>query len=160
MAEEGNRDPRGRFPPRRQASSDDEGAEEPAAGQAGDPPSGDQGEVDISGTPAPSVGPQTTFSKQSPEERLAGHEQSSVDAMGLDKRRPVVGRRYSPSFARQATIYGVFLAVVAVLVVGFIILAGKLDEPPETNPDVAPWSREDAAQQPPAPIDFPRYGRN
>jgi hypothetical protein len=121
------------------------------------PPS--DGETDISDVTAPSVGPHTTFEKQSPEERLAGHEQSGVDAMGLDKRRPVVGGHYSPSFARQATIYGVFLAVLAALVIGFIVLANKLDQPPETNPDVAPWSREDASQVPPAPLDFPRYGK-
>lgn len=161
MAEERNRDTGGRFQSTSRGSSDDdEAGDEPVTDEPESPQSEtDEGPVDISDTPAPSVGPHTTFEKQSPEERLAGHEQSSVDAMGLDKRRSVVGGRYSPSFARQATIYGAFLAVVAVLAIGFIILANKLDEPPETNADVAPWSREDAQPRPPAPIDFPRYGQ-
>ncbi|MGH2951430.1 MAG: hypothetical protein ACRDKX_05225 [Solirubrobacterales bacterium] len=168
MAEgERPRDRFGRFLPGR-SSSEESAAQggggapetvETRSGERSEPPPASR-EMDISDTPAPSVGPHTTFERQSPEERLAGHEQSSVDAMGLDKRRPVVGGRYSPSFARQATIYGVFLAVVAALAIGFIVLAGKLDEPPDTNPDVAPWSREDAAQVPPAPLDFPRYGQS
>ena len=107
---------------------------------------------DISGTPAPSVGPNTTIEREPPEERLAKHEQSDVDAMGLDKRREVVGGSYGPSLARQATLYGVVLAVIVALVVGFIILAGELDKAPETVQDRAPWSDPDAPQEPVSPI--------
>ena len=53
---------------------------------------------DLSDTTAPSIGPNTTFEKDDPEERLARHEQSDVDAMGLDKRREVIGGSYSASF--------------------------------------------------------------
>jgi hypothetical protein len=148
MAEERQRDERGRFLP----GQEDAEQADPESSQQAEP---DGGAVDISDTPAPSVGPHTTFEKQSPEERLAGHEQSGVDAMGLDKRRPVVGGRYSPSFARQATIYGVFIAVLAALAIGFIVLANELDQPPETNPDEAPWTGNET---PPSDIDFPRYG--
>ena len=76
---------------------------------------------------APSVGPNTVIEKEDPEERLARHEQSDTDAMGLDKRREVVGQSYGPSFARQAALYGIFVAVTAALVIGFVLLAGKLD---------------------------------
>jgi len=116
------------------------------------------GEEDISDVTAPSVGPHTKFEKDDPEERLARHEQSSVDAMGLDKRREVIGGSYSPSLARQLTMYGIFIAVVAGIVVGFLILANNLDQPPEKYADEAPWSQADAKQIPPAPIDFPEYG--
>lgn len=149
---------------------DDEGDfadEEPAGDDAGDDDSGDDdestdtsadGEEDISDVTAPSVGPHTTFEKDDPEERLARHEQSSVDAMGLDKRREVIGGNYSPSLARQLTMYGIFIAVVAGLVVGFLLLANKLDQPPDKYADEAPWSQADAKQIPPAPLDFPEYG--
>ena len=109
----------------------------------------DQGETDISDTVAPSVGPHTTFDKDTAEERLARHEQSDVDAMGLDKRREVVGGSYSPSAARQATLYGIFIAVIVALGIGFKVLADKLDEPPKNNKDEAPWSQPGAPQIPP-----------
>jgi hypothetical protein len=119
---------------------------------------GRSGPVDISDTPAPSIGPHTVFERDDPEERLARHEQSETDAMGLHKRREVVGGRYSPSLARQLTMYGIFLAVVAAIAVGFIVLAGELDQPPKSYPDKAPWARADAPQVQPQPIDFPAYG--
>jgi hypothetical protein len=90
-----------------------------------------------------------------PEERLAKHEQSDVDAMGLDKRRAVAGERYGASFAKQAAIYGVFLAVLAALVVGGKLAADELDKGPEVNADEAPWSQADAEQTPPGDPDFP-----
>jgi hypothetical protein len=99
-------------------------------------------------TPAPSIGPNTEIEHEEPEERLARHEQSDTDAMGLDKRREVVGGSYSPSVARQATLYGVFVAVVVALAIGFKLLADKLDEPPANNPDKAPWSQPGAPQIP------------
>jgi hypothetical protein len=102
---------------------------------------------------APSVGPHTTFDLRPPEERLAGHEQSDVDAMGKDKRREVVGQSYGPSLARQAALYGIFLAVTAALVIGFVLLAGKLDEAPDSYPDLAPWSDADSPQRVPEPLE-------
>jgi hypothetical protein len=102
---------------------------------------------------APSVGPNTVIDKAPPEERLAKHEQSSTDAMGLDKRREVVGESYGPSFARQATLYGVFLAVTAALVIGFVLLAGKLDQAPDSYADEAPWAEPDAPQRAPEELE-------
>jgi hypothetical protein len=107
---------------------------------------------DISDTPAPSVGPNTVIEREPPEERLAKHEQSKVDAMGLDKRREVVGGSYGPSFARQATLYGAVLVVLAALVIGFVILAGELDKSPEKIEEKAPWANPDARQVEPSPL--------
>jgi hypothetical protein len=113
---------------------------------------GTDGEEDISETTAPSVGPNTVIERDPPDVRLARHEQSSTDAMGLDKRREVVGGSYGPSFAKQATLYGGALLITVILVFGFILLAGELDKAPENNPDEAPWSSPEAPQEPPAPL--------
>jgi hypothetical protein len=109
----------------------------------------DQEMPPASETPAPSIGPHTEIEHEDPEERLARHEQSDVDAMGLDKRREVVGGSYGPSLARQVTLYGVFVAVVVALGIGFKVLADKLDEPPKNYEDTAPWADPNAPQLPP-----------
>jgi hypothetical protein len=112
----------------------------------------DRGEtIDISDTTAPSIGPNTVIEREPPEERLARHEPSDVDAMGLDKRREVVGQSYGPSTGRQLTMYGIFLAVLAALVIGGKLLADKLDQPPDEVQDEAVWTGNDIA---PAPVDF------
>jgi hypothetical protein len=120
-----------------------------------EPSQADDGEVPASEIPAPSIGPKTEIHKDPPEERLAKHEQSDVDAMGLNKRRAVVGARYGASFAKQAAVYGVFLVVLAALVVGGKLAADELDKGPEVNADEAPWSQADAEQTPPGDPDFP-----
>ena len=104
---------------------------------------------------APSIGPKTVIEKRPPEERLANHEQSDVDAMGLDKRRGVVGEKYGAGLAKQATVYGVFLAVVVALVIGGKLAIDELDKGPAVNEDRAPWAQDDAEQRPPSDLDFP-----
>jgi hypothetical protein len=96
--------------------------------------------IDISDTVAPSVGPHSTFTRKA---HVEGHETSDVDAMGLDKRRAVVGESYAPSFGRQATMYGIFLAVLAALVIGGKLLADELDQPPAETKDEAVWTGND-----------------
>jgi hypothetical protein len=119
-----------------------------------------QGADDSSGTgdasdmAAPSIGPNTTIEHIPPEERLNLDEISSHDAMGLDKRRSVVGKRYGASPLKQALVYGGALAVIVAAAFGFKLLTDELDQPPEVQEDTAPWA--DAEQQAPAPIDFPR----
>lgn len=93
--------------------------------------------------------------KEPAAERLAKHEQSDVDAMGLDKRRGVVGHKHGASFAKQATVYGAALALVAALVIGGKLAVDELDRGPEVNPDRAEWSDPDAEQRPPGDLDFP-----
>lgn len=136
----------------------EDGDDEDGADEDGDDSGSGDGSEDISDVTAPSVGPHTTFEKDDPEERLARHDQSDVDAMGLDKRREVIGGSYSPSVGRQAATYGAVLGVVALIVAGFVFAANKLDQPPDKYEDVAPWSNESAQQNPPTEIDFPEYG--
>jgi|RhiMetdeSRZDD1v2_1073273.scaffolds.fasta_scaffold486738_1 hypothetical protein len=111
------------------------------------------GDRDEQSVAAPSLGPKTTIEREPVEERLARHEQSQVDAMGLDKRRPVIGQSYGPGKARQFAVYLGFLAVVAALVVGGIILVGSLDKPVGKDvPNSAPWAKHGVKQIKPKPI--------
>jgi hypothetical protein len=108
---------------------------------------------DISGTTAPSIGPDTVISTEPAEERLARHEQSEVDAMGRHKRREVVGQSYGASFARQATLYVSVLAVFALVIFGLVMLAGQFDQAPETIEAEAPWAQQGAEQTPVQPLE-------
>ncbi|MDQ3571381.1 MAG: hypothetical protein M3383_00795 [Actinomycetota bacterium] len=105
---------------------------------------------------APSIGPHTTIVSEAPEDRLARGNPSQVDAMGHDKRRQVMGESYGPSLARQAAVYGGFIAVMAVLFFGASIAVKELDKPDPNRTDTAPWAASDAPPVEPAPIDFPR----
>jgi len=126
--------------PNADEDADDGGAEDDATAE------------NISDTTAPSIGPNTVIEREDPEKRLARHEQSETDAMGLDKRREVIGGRYSASVGRQATTYGAVVAVIAALVVGAILLVSRADEPPAKYPDKAPWAKDGAKQHTPKPL--------
>ncbi|MEK6278015.1 MAG: hypothetical protein AABM29_08385 [Actinomycetota bacterium] len=71
-------------------------------------------------------------------------EPSSVDAMGQDKRREVIGHSYGPTKKRQLAYYGIFVALVVVGYLGFQVAVKELDKAPATNPDKAPWSQGNA----------------
>jgi hypothetical protein len=128
--------------------------EEAKSGSRAAPPESGNGKErkrDESAITGPSLGPHTVINRESSEDRLARHDQSEVDAMGKDKRRSVVGKRYGASMAKQAARYGIFLAVLTAVVIGGIILIGKLD----TNAHVqnsAPWSKPGVKQIQPKPI--------
>jgi hypothetical protein len=107
---------------------------------------------------APSIGPRTVIERPPPEERLAKHEQSPVDAMGLDKRRHVRGGSYGPSTAKQVGLYGGFLVITVVVVLGFLTVVDRLDEPAEVHRNEAPWAQPAAPQVEPRPLDTPRNG--
>jgi hypothetical protein len=107
----------------------------------------------ISDTPAPSIGPETVIEKEPPEERLARHEQSDVDAMGLDKRREVVGGSYGASAKRQVTVYLSVLVVAALIIFGLVMLVGVADKAPDEVEAQAPWAQPDADPEPVGPID-------
>ena len=68
------------------------------------------------------------------------------------------GGRYSPTIRRQLARYGIFLAVVAAIAVGSIVLANEPDRAPKNYPDEALWAQADAPNIAPEPIDFPNYG--
>jgi hypothetical protein len=70
-----------------------------------------------------------------------GRHPSELDAMGLDKRRGVMGQSYGPTFAKQATLYGGVLIVIILAFFGLSAAVGSLDKAPKANPDKAPWSK-------------------
>jgi hypothetical protein len=82
----------------------------------------------------------------------ATDESSGVDAMGQDKRRQVVGHTYAPTRTRIAVRFVIFLAVMALLLVGAKIAVDRLDQPPDTVSTEAPWAQPDAEQRPPKPV--------
>jgi len=105
-------------------------------------------EVDVGETTAPSIGPNTVIHKEPPEERLAGHEQSDTDALGLDKRRAVVGQRYSAPVSRQIATYAIVIAVILGAGFGIKLLVDDLDKAPAKAADRAPWTGTDRKPQP------------
>lgn len=76
------------------------------------------------------------------------HVGSKTDAMGQDKRRPVVGHSYGPSMTRRIVYYAIFTAFVVLAYFGAKIAIDELDKAPANNPAQAPWSREGAPQLP------------
>jgi hypothetical protein len=111
---------------------------------------GERAEQKIS---APSLGPNTVIEREPVEVRLARHDQSDVDAMGLDKRRAVVGESFGPSKTRQLAVYLGAVVVAAALVVGGILLLGALDTSVGKNvPNSAPWAKPGVKQTTPKPI--------
>lgn len=136
-------------------------AEDASNGEGADAGNGESGEsgerAADGGKPAseitaPSIGPNTVIEREPPEERLDFDKISDTDAMGLDKRRQVVGHSYSAPLSKQLLLYGLFLAFVAALAVGAKLLIDELDAPPAEYADQAPWSQPDARQIEPKPI--------
>jgi hypothetical protein len=83
-----------------------------------------------------------------PSKAAREHEPSTVDAMGKDKRREVIGHAYGPSRKSQLAVLGGFIAVVLILIFGLGAIARNSDATPKSNPDLAPWSQPDAPQVP------------
>lgn len=73
------------------------------------------------------------------------HEPSTVDAMGQDKRREVVGHSYGPSARRQIMFFVAVGAVAVVVVGGWLTLVALFDKPPTHFKDSAPWSATPAS---------------
>ena len=97
-------------------------------------------------SPRPRSARRRRSTRSPPEERLAKHEQSDVDAMGLDKRRAVVGERYGASFAKQARSTACSSSSSSRSLIGGKLAVDELDQGPEVNADKAPWSQADAEQ--------------
>jgi hypothetical protein len=119
-----------------------------AKDSAGDEAKGGSETVDLSDTVAPSIGPNTTFDKRPAEERLAEHDQSDVDALGLDKRRQVIGGQYSATVTRQVVTWVIAAAVIIGGAFGLKKLADDLDKPPAKVADQAPWTGSDKKPTP------------
>jgi hypothetical protein len=81
---------------------------------------------------------------------------SDVDAMGRDKRRQVVGHSYGPSRKSQVIFFVAIAALLVIVIGGYALAIAAFDQPPDSNPDEAPWSQtpadpEDAEEQAAAP---------
>jgi hypothetical protein len=100
--------------------------------------------------------------EQEPGDRFPGarteRDPSGTDAMGNDKRRQVVGQQYGATVRKQLTVYGIFLAVVAVIVIAFLTVVNGIDNRDIPLEDTAPWTAAGAVLEAPRDIDFPRNG--
>jgi hypothetical protein len=106
---------------------------------------------------APSAADIDKLEKFEPSEEAKRHEPSTVDAMGQDKRREVVGHSYGPSKRSQIMFFVAVGAVVVVIVGGWLALVSAFDNPPTEFKDSAPWSTKPtsaalAAQQSAKPV--------
>jgi len=81
------------------------------------------------------------------EQKVA--QASDVDAMGQDKRRQIVGHAYGPSKRSQFLFFVAIGVLLVVLIGGSLAAVAAFDQPPDSDPDEAPWSEADAAQTPP-----------
>jgi hypothetical protein len=86
-------------------------------------------------------------------------QRSDVDAMGQEKHRKVVGKRYGLSRARQIVYYGIFVVFVVLAYIGLKAGVGQLDKPPAHNPNKAPWSKRGAPQTPLGGFEPSRHGQ-
>jgi hypothetical protein len=91
---------------------------------------------------APSAADIDKLEKFEPSEEAKQHTPSDVDAMGQNKRRPVVGHAYGPSRRTQLVFFVAVAAVLVVLVGGWLALVSAFDNPPENVTAKAPWSKE------------------
>jgi len=90
---------------------------------------------------APSAANIEDLEKFEPSEEAKQHEPSTVDAMGQDKRREVIGHSYGPSKRSQFMFFGAVAAVLVVIIGGWLLLVSIVDTTPKTFPDRAPWSK-------------------
>jgi hypothetical protein len=96
---------------------------------------------------APSAASIDELEKFEASDEAKAHEPSSVDAMGQDKRRQVVGHSYGPSKRSQIMFFVAVAAFLVVVVGGWFLLVGLFDKPPTHFHDSAPWSTTPANAQ-------------
>jgi hypothetical protein len=106
-----------------------------------------EGEERVVGT-APSAADISKLEKFEGSEEAKAHEPSQTDAMGNDKRREVVGHSYGPSRRSQIMFFIAVGAILVVIIGGWTLAVAAFDQPPDSNPDKAPWSAADAEQIP------------
>jgi hypothetical protein len=111
---------------------------------------GDEEEERIIGT-APSAPDIRKLHLMEPSEEAKAHRPSDVDAMGKDKRREVIGESYGPSRRSQLIFFAIVGIVIVVIIGGWSLAVAAFDKGPgdeDTLPAKAPWSQEDAPQEP------------
>lgn len=87
-------------------------------------------------------------------------ERSDVDAMGNEKRREVVGGQYGATVRKKLLVYGVAVAIMVGLVVGFLTIVTSVDEKEIPLTDTAPWTEASGSQEAPRDVDFKANGPN
>jgi hypothetical protein len=97
---------------------------------------------------APSAANIRDLEPMEPSEKAKATKPSDVDAMGQDKRRQVVGHAYGPSRRSQVVFFVAIAALLVIVVGGYALAIAAFDQPPDSNPDKAPWSQPNAAQIP------------
>jgi hypothetical protein len=115
-----------------------------------EPGHGREGEDRIIGT-APSAPDIRKLHLMEPSEKAKAHRPSDVDAMGKDKRREVIGESYGPSRRSQLIFFAIVGIVIVVIIGGWSLAVAAFDKGPgdeDTLPAKAPWSQEDAPQEP------------
>jgi hypothetical protein len=83
---------------------------------------------------------------------------SDTDALGLEKRRQVVGGQYGATKKKQLVVYGVFLLVSVIVVIGFLTIVSSIDNREMPLENTAPWAQSSAQQEQPRDLDFPANG--
>lgn len=87
-----------------------------------------------------------------------GAGRSDLDAMGNDKRRPVIGQQYGASARKRLIVYGIAVTVLVLVVVAFLTVISGVDERKIALKETAPWSASGAPQEAPRDVDFQRNG--
>jgi hypothetical protein len=95
---------------------------------------------------APSAADITKLEKFEPSEEAKRTEPSQEDAMGMDKRRQVVGGSHGPSRKSQILFFASVALILIVVVGGYALAIAAFDQPEKSYPDKAPWSQAGAAQ--------------
>jgi hypothetical protein len=93
---------------------------------------------------APSAADIDELEKFEPSEEAKQHTPSTVDAMGQDKRRAVVGQGYGPSRRTQVVFFVAVAVLLVVVVGGWLALVSAFDNPPDKIEAEAPWSKQAA----------------
>src|SRR5690348_16359831 len=78
--------------------------------------------------------------------------------MGNDKRRQVIGQQYGATVRKRLLVYGVFVAVVVVLIIAFLTVVNGYDNRDIQMKDTAPWTRAGATAEAPRDVDFKANG--
>jgi hypothetical protein len=98
---------------------------------------------------APSSPDLDSLERFEPAEKGEKTRPSETDAMGKDKRREVVGHSYGPTKRSQIMFFVAVGAILVVIIGGWTLAVAAFDQPPDSNPDKAPWSAADAPQKAP-----------
>ena len=144
------------------SESEKSGSESEKSGPESEKSGSDEAQSHATRGTAPSAADITKLEKFEPSEEAKAHEPSTVDAMGQDKRRQVVGHSYGPSGRSQALFFIAVAVTLVVVVGGWLFAVSVFDQPPDDFPDKAPWSQQAATpalraqqQAPPKPVDTP-----